>query len=49
MRAVKRLSNIFAPALAAMALAIGITSVSSACCLWFNQPKMPEALEKYSK
>ncbi len=33
--------------LTALALTVGISSMNSACCFWFNQPKAPEEMEKY--
>jgi cyclic lactone autoinducer peptide len=35
--------------LAALALLVGVSSVTSACVFWFNQPKMPKAIEKFRK
>ena len=45
----KKLNSIvlkFSSSLAALALLVG---VSSACYFWFNQPKMPKAIEKFRK
>ncbi len=33
--------------LTALALTIGVSSMNSACMMWFNQPKVPEEMEKY--
>lgn len=39
-------NNIFklSSSVAALALAIGLSTVNSACVFWFNQPKMPESM-----
>ena len=44
-------NNIFklSSSVAALALAIGLSTVNSACVFWFNQPKMPESMNKLSK
>lgn len=34
---------------AALALFVGVSSSNSACYFWFNQPKMPERIEKFRK
>lgn len=39
----------FAPLLASLALFVGISSVNSPSYLVYNQPKVPEGLEKYRK
>lgn len=33
--------------LTALALTIGVSSMNSACMMWFNQPKAPEEMKKY--
>lgn len=48
----KKISRILLKAgsmLAALALTVGISSMNSTCCFWFNQPKAPEEMEKYIK
>ncbi len=35
--------------IATLALSVGISSVTSACWCWFNQPKMPKDIEKFRK
>ena len=48
----KKISNIIfklSSSVAALALAIGLSTVNSACVFWFNQPKMPESMNKFSK
>lgn len=48
----KKISSILLKAgsmFAALALTIGISSMNSACMMWFNQPKAPEEMEKYIK
>lgn len=48
----KKISSIIfklSSSVAALALAIGISTVNSACVFWFNQPKMPESMNKFSK
>lgn len=39
----------FSSSLAALALLVGVSSAASACYFWFNQPKMPKAIEKFRK
>ena len=39
----------FLRGVSALAMFIGITSVSQACFLTFNQPKVPECMDKYKK
>lgn len=39
----------FLQGVSALAMVIGITSVSQACFLTFNQPKVPECMDKYKK
>lgn len=48
----KKVSSILLKAssmLTALALTIGVSSMNSACMMWFNQPKAPEEMEKYIK
>lgn len=48
----KKLNSIvlkFSSSLAALALLVGVSSAASACYFWFNQPKMPKAIEKFRK
>lgn len=35
--------------LCTLALAVGTTSVNTACAGWFHQPKVPEGMNKYVK
>lgn len=39
----------FMGVLASLALIIGISSMSQACFLAFNQPKVPQGMEKFRK
>ena len=39
----------FCSSVAALALLVGVSSAASACYFWFNQPKMPKAIEKFRK
>ena len=39
----------FGSVIASLALIIGVSSVTSACYFWFNQPEMPKAIEKFGK
>ena len=39
----------FSSSLAALALMVGVSSAASACFFWFNQPEMPEVIEKFRK
>lgn len=51
-RKMKKLNSIvlkFSSSLAALALLVGVSSAASACYFWFNQPKMPKAIEKFRK
>lgn len=48
----KKLNSIvlkLSSSLAALALLVGVSSAASACVFWFNQPKMPKAIEKFRK
>lgn len=46
----KRISiECFMEIIASLALLIGISSMSQACFLTFNQPKVPQGMEKYTK
>lgn len=48
MKLVKRFSfEGFMSTVAALALLLGVTSMSQACFLTFNQPKVPKGLEKF--
>lgn len=47
----KKVSSILLKAssmLTALALTIGVSSMNSACMMWFNQPKAPEEMENTS-
>lgn len=35
--------------LTALALTVGVSSMNSACCFWFKQPKAPDEMKKYIK
>ena len=39
----------FMEIIASLALLIGISSMSQACFLTINQPKVPQGMEKYTK
>ncbi len=39
----------FMGGIASLALLIGISSMSQACFLAFNQPKVPQGMEKFRK
>lgn len=48
----KKVSNYlikFGSVIASLALFIGVSSASTACYFWFNQPEMPESIEKFRK
>lgn len=48
MKLVKNLSvEVFMKLFAALALLIGISSMSQACFLAFNQPKVPQGMDKF--
>lgn len=50
MKLVKRFSiEGFMSMVAALALLIGVSSMSQACFLAFNQPKVPKELKKFKK
>ncbi len=49
MKKLEKFLGMFGASLASLALIIGTTSVNSACVLYFNQPKVPEAMEKFKK
>ena len=50
MKLVKRFSiDGFMSIVAAAALLLGITSTSNACFFAFNQPKVPQGLDKFKK
>lgn len=49
MKKVEKFLGMFGASLASLALIIGTTSVNSACVLFLNQPKVPEAMEKFKK
>ena len=49
MKKINSLVMKFGSVVASLALVIGVSSVSSACYYWFNQPKMPKSIEKFRK
>ncbi len=50
MKLVKRFSiEGFMSMIATLALLLGISSMSQACFLTFNQPKVPQGLDKFKK
>lgn len=48
MKAIKKLMLKYGSSLAALALMIGVGS-SSKACWWYNQPKEPEGMKKFTK
>lgn len=49
MKMFRRMILKWGSSIAALALMIGISSAESTCYWWFNQPEMPEAIEKFRK
>lgn len=49
MKAIKKLMLKYGSSLAALALMIGVGSSSKACWWWYNQPKEPEGMKKFTK
>lgn len=49
MKAIKKLMLKYGSSLAALALMIGVGSNSKACWWWYNQPKEPEGMKKFTK
>ena len=49
MKKINKIVLKFGSSVATLALAIGVSSISSACYFWFYQPKMPKAIEKFRK
>ncbi len=49
MRMLKNIVLQLSSSVAALALATGVSTSDSACVFWFNQPEMPEAIEKFRK
>ena len=48
MKLVKTISaEVFMKSFAALALLIGVSSMSQACFLAFNQPKVPQGMDKF--
>lgn len=35
--------------LASLALILGVSSLDSACVIWYHQPKIPQSMDKYRK
>lgn len=48
MKSIKKLMLKYGSSLAALALMIGVSS-SSQACWWYNQPKEPEGMKKFTK
>ena len=46
-KVLKKLFMKYAAYVASFMFIIGVSSCSQACCWWFAQPKVPEALEKF--
>lgn len=49
MKNLKKVILKYASSLAALALTVGVSTSTSACWYFFNQPQEPEALKAYAK
>ncbi len=49
MRMLRNIVLQLSTSVAALALVTGVSMLDSACVFWFNQPKMPETIEKFRK
>lgn len=49
MKKVSKFAIKFSSVIASLTLVIGVSSASTACYFWFNQPKMPKSIEKFKK
>lgn len=48
MKVIRKLVLKYGSAFAALAMMIGISSSTKACWFWYNQPKVPEGMKKFT-
>jgi cyclic lactone autoinducer peptide len=49
MKKVKEFFGRYGAAISAIALAVGVSTVNSACFIFYHQPKVPAAMDRFKK
>lgn len=48
MKVIKKIVLKYGSAFATLAMMVGISSSTKACWFWYNQPKVPEGMKKFT-